>query len=74
MEHSHPITSGSINEYLYRGTQSIDRVLLSFLRTSESISFVQLNQIDLQLIDEENTQWACESIEVQDLKSDEIVM
>jgi hypothetical protein len=31
-----------------------------------------LNQIELQLIDDENTQWACESIEIQDLKTDDI--
>jgi hypothetical protein len=32
-----------------------------------------VNKIDLQLIDDENTQWACESIEIQDLKTDDII-
>jgi hypothetical protein len=57
LEHTRQLTSGSINEYFYRGKEYINGI----------------NKIDLQLIDDENTQWACESIEIQDLITSDII-
>ena len=57
LEHTRQLTSGSINEYFYRGKEYINGI----------------NKIDLQLIDGENTQWACESIEIQDLIINDII-
>jgi len=51
------LASGSINEYFYRGNEYINGVKM----------------ISIQLLDDENTQWACESIEIQDLKTDDII-
>ncbi|CAF3836154.1 unnamed protein product [Rotaria sordida] len=58
LEHNRPLISGSINESFYRGNEYING----------------LNKIDLQLLDNDNTRWACESIEIQNLLTDDIVI
>ncbi|CAF3685921.1 unnamed protein product [Rotaria sp. Silwood1] len=58
LEHHRPLIFGSINESFYRGNEYING----------------LNKIDLQLLDNDNTQWACESIEIQNLSTDDIVV
>ncbi|UJR31343.1 hypothetical protein I4U23_018839 [Adineta vaga] len=57
LDHTRQLTSGSINEYFYHGNDYIHG----------------LNKIDVQLIDDENTRWACESIEIYDLKTNDII-
>ncbi|CAF1154399.1 unnamed protein product [Adineta ricciae] len=58
LEHARQLTPGSMNEYIYTGNEYIH----------------ELDKLDLQLIDnDENTRWACESIEVHDLQTNDII-
>ncbi|CAF3800670.1 unnamed protein product [Adineta steineri] len=58
LEQTRQLTSGVINEYFYRGNEYIN----------------ELNKIELQIIDDENSRWACESVEIQDLKTNNITL
>ncbi|CAF3752454.1 unnamed protein product [Rotaria socialis] len=58
LEHTRPLISGSIEESFYQENESI----------------TGLNKLEIQLFDNANTHWACESIEIQNLLTDEIVV
>ncbi|CAF1436666.1 unnamed protein product [Rotaria magnacalcarata] len=58
LDHNRPLISGSVEESFYQGNESI----------------TGLNKLEIQLFDNENTHWACESIEIQNLLTDEIVV